>query len=237
MRHCLALVATHFSEERIIEIRGTHGWEPPKAFTGQDLPSQVNVRVLPGSIESKSRESLLQEIQMITSIWGPEAIRPEMAVSAIHSGNPEGLFRSYDLHKARAWSLVQKIRMDPVAVLNMPPRGPDLEMGAPEDNFMLAGWLPKKQDNLVIWKQVISDYMIEPDFEKQPPEVQEMFDLVWLELERLEQRKMMLLQAQQIDSAAQLGAMNAAAPQGTIASPQPQSMSPEQAQPETGTPQ
>jgi hypothetical protein len=48
MRHCLCLVARYYTEQRIIDIRGRYGWEPPIAFTGSDLRSQVNVRVMEG---------------------------------------------------------------------------------------------------------------------------------------------------------------------------------------------
>jgi hypothetical protein len=36
MRHCLMLVARNYDEQRQIEIRGQYGWQPMKAFAGQD---------------------------------------------------------------------------------------------------------------------------------------------------------------------------------------------------------
>jgi hypothetical protein len=238
MHHDLTLAALHYDKERLMEIRGTHGWEPIKAFTNQDMNGQVNVRVSVGSLEAKTKAAVMKEIEFIVATWGPEAIRPEMAMSAIHGGEAESLFSSYDKHKARAWDLVQKVRENPDALLNMPPRGPDLEMGDPAMGYMIPAWMPRKQDNLVIWKQVISDYMIEPDYFEQPPEVQHMLELVYDGLEALEQRKMMQLQAQEMDAAAQLGQANAAKPQGAIPSPALNGgLSREQGAPEALTPE
>jgi hypothetical protein len=235
MRHCLTIVAHEYDRQRIINIRGTHGWEPPLSFMGQDLRSQVNVRVLPGSIETKTRQSVMDELRFIIETWGPEAIPPEVAMSALHGGTAEGLFKSYDLHKARAWALVQKIRTDPASVMNMQPRF-DPEFGDPAMGFTVPGWMPRKQDNLVIWKQVIADYMISPDFDEKGIEVQHMFDLIWNGLETLEQRRMMMLAAQEQDAAAQLGQANAAKPQAPIPGPQMNGLSREQAAPAAGTP-
>jgi hypothetical protein len=237
MRHCLALVATHFTEPRIIEIRGVHGWEPSKSFTGQDLASQVNVRVSPGSIESKSRQALMQEIQFLTATWGPEVISPELAVAAIHSGDMESLFKPYQLHKARAWDLIQKVKGNYEQVMNMPPRQ-DLQIGDPAMDFMVPGWMPRKQDNVAIWKEVLATYMCEPDYDLQPPEVQQTLQLIWDGLEWEEQRKMMAMADQQMDVASELGAANAARPQNAIPGPQQKTgLTPEQAQPEAGPPQ
>ena len=234
MRHCLTIVAREYDQQRIIDIRGQYGWEPPLSFTGQDMRSQVNVRVLPGSIETKTRQSVLEEIQFIQTNW-PGALQPEVAMAALHGRNAEGLFKSYDMHVARAWSLVQAIRANPAAVMNMQPRF-DPEFGDPAMGFMVPGWMPRKQDNLVIWKQVIADYMINPDFDAQSVEVQHMFDLIWNGLETLEQRRMMMLAAQEQDAAAQLGQANAAKPQGPIPGPELNGLSREQAAPTAGTP-
>jgi hypothetical protein len=78
MRHCLCLVARYYTEQRVIDIRGRYGWEPPVAFTGADLRSQVNVRVLPGSIQSKSPAQTMQEIQFVQQNF-PGALSAEAA--------------------------------------------------------------------------------------------------------------------------------------------------------------
>jgi hypothetical protein len=48
----------------------------------------VNVRVLPGSIEAKSRAQIMREIEFIQQNW-PGALSPEAAMAALHGGNAE----------------------------------------------------------------------------------------------------------------------------------------------------
>lgn len=237
-RHVLTLVARHYDRERLIQIRGQYGWEPTESFKGSDLHSQVNVRVLPGSIETKTRQSVMQEIMFIQQNW-PGAISPEVAMAAVHGGNAEGLFKTYDLHVARAWSLVQKIRTNPESVFNTPNRQ-DFEVGDPALDYMVSGWMPRPQDNLVIWKQVIADYMITPDYDEQDELVQQVFGEVWAGLEWIEQMKAMKLAAQEANAAADQGQANAAKPQGQLpgpAAPGPAIDSPEKAAPAAMTPE
>ena len=49
MRHCLQLVATHYSERRKIAIRGDFGPETIDSFTGADLYGQIDVRCPPAA--------------------------------------------------------------------------------------------------------------------------------------------------------------------------------------------
>lgn len=228
MRHCLTLVARYYTEERIIEARGRYGSEPISAFTGQDMRSQVNVRVLPGSIESKSRAQVMREIEFIQTNW-PGALSPEAAMAAMHGGNAESLLRSYQLDVDRAWGMVQKLRAGPQVMLELGERF-DPELGDPAMGFMVPNWMPRKQDNVAIWKSVVADYTKTDDFDHLAPESQQMFDLVLRGLEHNEQQRAMQLALQSQDAAASLGQANAAKPQGEIAGPQgPQELTPAQA--------
>jgi hypothetical protein len=109
MRHDLSIVAREYDEQRQIEIRGQYGPQPIPAFTGQALRSQVNVRVLPGSLETKSRQAIQQEIEFIQANW-PGAITAEAALATIHGGSAEGLLRSYENDVAKAWRIVKRFR-------------------------------------------------------------------------------------------------------------------------------
>jgi hypothetical protein len=109
MRHDLSIVAREYDEERQIEIRGQYGWAPEEAFKGQALRSQVNVRVLPGSLETKSRQAIQAEIQFIQANW-PGAITAEAALATIHGGSAEGLLRSYENDVAKAWRIVKRLQ-------------------------------------------------------------------------------------------------------------------------------
>jgi hypothetical protein len=220
MRSCLTLCARHYSEERIIQIRGQYGWEPVPAFTGQDLRGQVNVRVSPGTLEVKSKASVMNEVQWLVTMY-PGAISPQAAMAAIHGGSAEGLLRSYELDVARANELVQKIRTVGIGLL-AEPMGPPT-MTNPEGT---PAWMPRPQDNPEVWKQVVGDYMKTPDFSAQPFEVQEMFNLVWDALIFNEQQEAMKQAMQQQQMAEGLGMANAAAPQLPAAMPDQKAIAP-----------
>jgi hypothetical protein len=194
------------------------------------MRSQTNIRVLSGSIESKSRAQVMREIEFIQQNW-PGALSPEAAMAALHGGNAESLLKSYQLDVDRAWKLVQTLRKGPKAMLEFKDRF-DPELGEPMLGFMVPGWMPRKQDNVAIWKSVVADYTKTDDYDHQPAETQQMYELVYRGLEHLEQQKMMVMAMQEQGAAAELGAANAARPQGNIPLPnQPQGLSPEQAAP------
>jgi hypothetical protein len=232
-RDMLTLVSRHYTDERLVELRGQYSWEALPDFQGQDLRGQVNTRVRPDSLESKGRSRVMEELQFMQVNY-PGAIPPEAAWSALQGGNGEGLLKSYENHVARAWKTVEDLRKGPEAVMGKGMRQ-DLELGDPGNNFMIPNWMPRKQDNLVIWKQIFADYMTSPAFEDDGAETQAMFDEVWNGLEWLEQMRALKLQTEEMDAAAQLGQANAAKPQGEIASPAgPRELTARQADPAEG---
>jgi hypothetical protein len=121
-------------------------------------------------------------------------------------------------------------------VMDMPSRF-DTELGDAMTGFQVPGWMPRKQDNVKLWKQVIADYMVTPDYDSQPVEVQHMFDLIWDGLEFSEQRRAMMIAQQEQAMAADLGMGNAAAPQNAPPVPQQQGLTAEQAAPAATAPQ
>lgn len=225
MRHCLTLVAQHYTEQRQIEVRGQYDWAVIPDFAGQDLRSQMNVRVLPGSLESKGRVQTLQELQFIQQNW-PGAIGPDQAIAVLHSGNPDELLKSPQYDIARAARLVRLIRRGPEALQSIQP----VLRAMPDGTVMeVPGWMPRRQDNIAIYKQVIGDYMKTPDFEMQPPEIQELFNLVWGGLESSEMERAIEQAMLQDQVAQRMGMTNAAAPQG--GKPLPSQPSVQQEQP------
>jgi hypothetical protein len=234
MRHCLCLVARYYSEQRVIDIRGRYGWEPPVAFTGADLRSQVNVRVLPGSIQSKSRAQTMADIQFMQQNF-PGALSAEAAWAALHGGSAEGLLRSYQLDIAKANDVVQRLKGGPAAAEAFGWRQ-DLDFGDPALGYMVPAWTPRKVDNVAIWKQVVGDFMKTDFYGRLPAETQHLYDTVFDALDMQEQQRKAQLMAQEQGVAAQLGQANAAAPQSPIASPQLGPLSSEQAAPAALTP-
>jgi hypothetical protein len=235
MRHCLCLVARYYTEERIIDIRGRYGWEPPTTFTGVDLRSQVNVRVMPGSLVSKSRAQIMQEVEFVNTI-APGSISAEVALAALHGGTAENLLRSYTLDIAMANNLVQRLQKGPQAMAEFGWRL-DMDFGDPALGYLVPGWMPRKVDNVAIWKQVVGDFMKTDLYNRQlPMETQHMFDTVYEGLEHQEQQRKMQIVMQEQGMAAQLGGMNAARPQAPAALASPSPLRADQAAPAALTP-
>jgi hypothetical protein len=244
MRHCLSLVQQHYDEPREVEIQGDYSPYTLRNFTGQDLRSQVNVRVSAGSLVSQSRQAIRDEVQFIATTF-PGAVSPEAAIAAIHQGVGQGMLRSYERHMARASRVVELCKGGIEALAQVPRRfDPDIPAKAPDGTPLyvtgpdgtpvldpvtmqpvpllgdeVPGWLPRKQDNVDIWKQVFGDYMTSAQFDEMPPERQQVFDMVWRALEQLERDRAQAEVAQRDMAAAGQGLDNAAKPQ--IAPPLP----------------
>jgi hypothetical protein len=109
MRHCLCLVARYYTEERIIKIRGANGWEPPIAFIGADLRSQVDVRVMEGSLRTKSRAQTMDDIAFMQAEL-PGRPQPEAVWAACTAGAAESLLRTWQLDVAYANDVVRPAR-------------------------------------------------------------------------------------------------------------------------------
>lgn len=217
MRHCLCLVARYYTEERIIKIRGQNGWEPPRAFIGADLRSQVDVRVMEGSLRTKSRSQTQQDIAFMQQNF-PGALQPEAVWAALHGGSGESLLRTWQLDTAYANEVMVRLKGGPAAASAFGWRQ-DMDFGDPALGFMVPGWMPRKVDNVAIWKKVFGDAMKEDGYKRLPPETQHLFDLVFDALDEQErQRKMQLVMSEQ-NAAAQLGGANAARPQTPIPLP------------------
>lgn len=262
MRHCLTLVARFYASERVVQIRGEYGFEDPVSFTGEDLRSQVNVRVTPGSITAKSRQQTVQDLQMVAQLF-PGSVMPEAVLGALNGGNAENLLQSYEKDIARAWRTVKRLEKGPQAMSMYPPRleaqivGP--QVGVDETGQPIYGpvgmpdplsgmpfsqtamvpvpwWMPRKMDNIAIWKQVVSDFMKTTKYDGFDAETQHMFELVYDGLEKREQDRLVQVSAQSQDVASQLGAQNAAKPQGEVPQAQQQGITPQQSAPGAGTP-
>lgn len=233
MRHCLTLVARYYSEPRQVEINGGYDWASLPDFAGQDLRSQVNVRVLPGSIEVKSRSQIMEELSWVQTNY-PGAIPPEVAIAILHGGSADEMLKSPQYDKARAARMVRLLtqgmealesRFQPVLrPMTVQVPGVDPMTGAPTMETQtvmqqVPGWMPRKQDNIAIYKQVVGDFMKTPAYEELPPDRQEVFNLFWSGLEFSEQERAMEQAQLEQQMAQKLGMSNAAAPQSQIEQP------------------
>lgn len=243
MRHCLMLVAVHYSEPRLLALRGRFGPESIQAFRGDQLMDEVNVRVFPGSIEFQSRTDVMNRVMAFADRgW----ITPEAAMAAINGGTADQLINSYELDVARVNEIIQKIIDGSVWQLPQRPNvvpvtdpatgqavlGPD---GQPQmQDEPIPGWMPDEFDNETVWLSVLSDWMKTTQFQMLPPDRAEVARLMYKGIKQLEQQKAQRAMEIQTEQAQQLGLGNAALP--AKQSPKPNMPAFDAGQSQAGTP-
>lgn len=213
MRHCLLLVARHYSEPRTLAILDPRfGSYSLDAFRGAQLMDQQEVVVLPTSLQIMSKEAMEQRIFAFADRgW----ITPEAAMSAINGGIAEKLIESYELDLGRINRILRKIQDDTVddlppriqmdPVTNMPILDP--ETGLP---MQVPGYMPDEMDNLVVWRQQLSDWMKQEIFEEIDAGRQEMCRQMLRGIQMLEAQQQMRAMEAQAAEAEKLGMGNAA---------------------------
>jgi hypothetical protein len=208
MRHCLLLVARHYTEPRLVSIRGRFGWENLTDFRGADLMGEVDVRVLPDSLTTRSRQQVQQELAWIQANW-PGYLSPETAIAAIHGGSADKLIESYELDLARVNRVIQAILDGSVMDL------PDREQTDPAtgESQEVPSYMPSPNDALALWRKAFGDFLKTYEFEHLKPEMQTVAQQIWSGIEYLENAQAQRAAMQQQMQAQQLGEANAAAPQ------------------------
>lgn len=204
MRHCLMLVAEHYTEPRLIKINGKFGPESIQDFVGAQLRTQVDVTVFPESIEPRTRQALEQRV---LGYADRKWISPEKAMAAIEQGTAADLVDSYELDVARAHRVIQKIIAGPEAFLAEP-----LQPGP--DGMQVPSWMPRKGiDNISVHKSIFQDFAKTQEFELSPDPVREAVLLYLQGLDWLEEQEQVKAAQQQAMMAQDLGMANAARPQ------------------------
>jgi hypothetical protein len=255
MRHCLYLVQRHYTEPRLLKIRGRFGSAPIRDFRGADLRGQADVTVFPGSIEPRTRKDIEAKIfAYVDRQW----ITPEQAMVALNGGTAESLILSYELDIERATRIISQVRQGPEVLFNQPqvvignepatipdPTGavdpmtgqpgtvPNPQAGSPKWG---PNWMPRYADNIRVWKTTFEDWFKTEEFETLEPGMQEAANQVYAALNQLEaQKQQEAAQAQQMQ-AEQLGMKNAAAPQNGKPMPDQAQPQGEQQQPTPNQP-
>jgi hypothetical protein len=221
MRHCLWLVQAHYTEERLLTIRGDFGPESIRDFMGSRLRGQADVFVDPASVEPRTREQQEQKVMMFAQAgW----IRPDEAMAALNEGRADHIIRPFELAKQRAWLIIQKIKDGPEALFNQPPRvemqpikvpdpltGQTVETGQMEQ-VEVPAWMPRRFDNIPVQKSIFEEWMQTYDYDILEAGMQEAANLYYQALLSLEAEKAAEAEAQQIQLAQKLGTTNAARP-------------------------
>lgn len=223
MRDSLTLVQHYYAEPRLLRYRGSAGWEPLEDFRGADLRGQTDVRVLPGSIEPRTRQAVEQRIQNIVQMF-PGYFPPEVLMSALEGGSAEGLIDDYEKDVARANMIIRKIKQGPDVLFSMPDRqalpeeqvGPDGQpLVNPETGqtvSMVPGWMPRPFDKVKVWQAVFESFMKEADWDGLEPGMQVAAQAVYQGCLDIEARQEARKAAMQAAQAEQLGAQNATRP-------------------------
>lgn len=223
-RHCLYLMQRHYTEPRLLQIRGEDGsTEPLPDFLGAELLGEVDVRVSAGSIEPRTRESIEAKILAYADRgW----VSPHEAMAAINAGTAEGLVQSYEKDVARANLIIQKVKEGPEVLFATPPRRPFFGedpgfeevvndvTGEVEElpREFIPGWMPRPVDNVPIQKDVIADWMKGVEYDELPPPQQEAINAVYDSFLELEAKHQAQEAAAQMATAESLGTANAARP-------------------------
>lgn len=195
MRHCLYLVQQHYTEQRILKIRGDFGPENIEDFMGADLRGQADITVAPSSIVPRTRESIAQTVMNYAQLgW----ISPEKAIFAIEHGSADDLIDSYELDLAKSYRQIRMLK--------------GMATFAPGSDVPIAN---EFVDNPTVHLYVLKNWMKTEDFEMQPPEVQAAANLLAQQYVQIEdQAAMKAAQAQNLQ-AEQAGMNNAARPTDT----------------------
>jgi len=215
-RHCLYLVQRHYTEPRLLKIRGEQGIELVPDFMGAELLGEVDVRVQPGSLEPLTRESIEAKILAYADRgW----VSPHEAMAAINAGTAESLVQSYERDIARANLLIRKCKEGPAVLFATPPRRPffgedpgiDEETGEPRE--YIPGWMPRPFDDIAVQKDVIADFMKGTEYDDFDPPTQEALNAVYDGMLQLEAKQQAQAAAAQEETAQSLGMSNASKPQ------------------------
>lgn len=192
-RHSLCFVQKHYTERRLIQVSGHNNIDYVSFKGSEDLRSQVGVRVLPGSIEPKTRQAIETKVfAMADRGW----ITKQQAMRALENGTAEALVEEIDEDTGlQTREIAQMVAMGNE---NLP--GGDVPIAEPFHDH-------------AVHLYVLHRWMKSADWPQQPGEVQEAARLH-------EQQHQTLLQQQQFEEAQrqqqmaeQQGLDNAAKPQ------------------------
>lgn len=198
MHRSLVLVQQHYSEARLIKIKGAFGVETIDGFKGSDLMGEIDVRVLPSSIEPLTRESLEQKLTFYAQMgW----ISPEKAIAAIQAGTAESIVASYELQVRAEQREIQ--RMIALAGTLSP-------TSTAQDYAKAAVPIPKPWENHRLRMSVLVDFFATGDAEALPEPVKLVLEKHYEAHEMLAEQEAMKLAQQQSVMAQQLGMGNAA---------------------------
>lgn len=206
----LYLVQQHYTEPRLLSIKGRWAPEVIRDFKGAQLLGQIDVRVAPGSIEPRTRVAMEQKVLAFADRgW----ITPEQAMAAIEGGYAAELVTSYDLDIGRATRIIARLKAGPEALYGTPlaPAPSRIEVDPMTGmQHEVPDFMPRLFDNIPVQRGVFEDWMKTEEFEAQPPDIQAVANEIYLGMLRIEAQKEAQQQMAMEAQAEQTGTANAA---------------------------
>lgn len=215
MRHCLNLAAVHYSEPRLLKIRGRTGWESIPDFRGADMRGQTDVRVLPDSLIAKTRQGIKEEIQFFVSMF-PGVFSPEAVMAAWHGGLGESLLLNYEEDLAACAEVIKAIVAGPDVLFSKPPQVRSTTDPTTGQMQMqeVPWWMPGPSANVRVWKDMYGTWLKSAEARELDAPMSQAAHDVYDALLKLEADESARQAAMQSQIAANQGMVNAAAPQG-----------------------
>src|ERR1044072_1025632 len=199
----LVLVQDHYTEQRLRTVNSTYSYDHI-SFKGADLRGEIDVRVLPASIEPVTRQAVERRVMQYASLgW----VTKEQAISAIENGTAEGLVRSFQEDIGRVTRIIERIKKSPEAFLR------DRTGPADPDGVQRPDWMPRSFDNVDVQMQALEEWLKSADYDYLPADAQTAANLYYEGLQWEKTRREQMAAQAQAMQAQSLGMENASQPQ------------------------
>ncbi|HEY5708520.1 MAG TPA: hypothetical protein VIS51_03925 [Solirubrobacterales bacterium] len=230
--HIIELMQEFFLDERLITIEGRFSVERVPDFKGSEIPA-LNVRVAPGTIEARTRAA---QDALVWQLFQMGQVPFHQAMAALNAGSAQKIIDGYELQIAKqAREIDEMTKLGDESAMDLPDpesaamvyeaQGHDPVAAATMANEQLLGSIlelgpqVEEQDDHEVHYDVLSQYMVTVDFERQPEIVQGVMRA------HLASHKQAMVQAQMAESglaqqaAIESGETNASRP--ALEKPQP----------------
>jgi hypothetical protein len=206
----LYLAQQHYTEPRLLRIKGRWSSDVIRDFRGAQLLGQTDVRVSPASIEPRTKTAMEQKVLAFADRgW----ITAEQAMTAIEGGYAGDLVTSYELDIGRATRLIARLKAGPEALFGTPEAPAPNRIEVDPNTGMqveVPDFMPRLYDNIPVQRGVFEDWMKTEEFETQPPDIQHVANEIYLGMLRIEADKAAQAQVAMELAATQKGTQNAA---------------------------
>jgi hypothetical protein len=188
MHRCLNLVARYYDTPRLITVTGDFGTEVIEGFKGAQLMHQTTVRVMPESLETKSREAGQAGRRVLRAAAVDRPGGRDRRDPGRHDGRDR---RGLRVRPGRAYEIIQKIKAGPEVLFNMPPEYRDIDVPVTDPTGMpvvdpmtgmpmmtkqlqeVPGWMPREVDNTAIHRAIFARWMKSAEWSRTSIELRE----------------------------------------------------------------